>query len=796
SDNIPGVKGIGPKTAVQLLADYKTLEGIYENVDSIKSKSIKAKLVEQKDRAMASQQLATIMLDVPVEFDFHHCRLTIPDVVAVGKFFKSLQFRGLVNRIPKVLASFKHNGEREAVAKEINEVLKGITASPVTFDDIGFGSEMGPPERSDEPGETRENAKTREKDSRPVISVPTFTGQPEPLIVCEEGQLSELIQELANSQIFVVDLETSNLNALDTDIVGWSFAWGEGLSKNGGDRLKATESDDATRVLKTAYVPVRHQDLTSSQLNPDLVRDRLKAILEDAGVAKISQNAKFDINVLARHDIDLRSVIFDTMLASYIVDSGEKHGLKEQSDRILGYQMKKISELIGTSKKTATMSQAQIVQAAPYAADEARVTFELARYYARRMDEAQAELMYAMELPLSRVLAKMEQRGVAIDRDFLAGLSKELSEVLLKSEKEIYDLVGYSFNINSTQQLQKVLFEDIGLAAKARTKTGFSTDASVLETLKGEHPVVEKIVDYRHISKLRSTYVDALPKQISEFDHRLHGEFNQTVAATGRLSSSNPNLQNIPIRTELGRSIRRAFVPGASGYSLVSADYSQIELRMLAHMSGDETLIDAFEKNQDIHARTAMEIFDVPMEKVDSNMRRVGKTINFALVYQQGAWATAQDLGISTREAKTFIDKYFNRMPKVKDLLARIIEEAKHNDYVTTLWGRRRYFRHLNDRNTNIRRADERAACNAPLQGSAADLIKLAMIDLDSKLEEAGTKARMILQVHDELVLEVPDDEIEVVQSIMGTAMEQGQPLKVPLKIDFGVGKDWMNLKQ
>ncbi len=795
SDNIPGVKGIGPKTAVQLLSDYKTLEGVYEKVDSIKSKSTKSKLVEQRDRAFASQQLATIMLDVPVDFDFHHCRLTIPDVVEVGKYFKSLQFRGLVNRLPKVLSSFQHDGEKEKFIKEITETFKGINAPPVTFEDIGFGGKA-PPERIEQPEDMEQAAKERERPVAPIISIPKLTGQPEPLVVVDEQQLDELVRELANAKLFVLDLETSSTNSLDTDIVGWAFAWGEGLARSDGDVLLATESDDSARVLKTAYIPVRHQDLTSPQLDPDYVKARLKPLIEDRDLGKIVHNAKFEMNVLSRLDIDLQSVVFDTMLVSYIVNADEKHGLKEQSERILGYQMMKLNELISsTNRQTPTFSQAPVVKAAPYAADSARVTFELARYYVKLMDEAHNELFYAMELPLSTVLSRMERRGVSVDKSFLDGFSKELSETLMRSEREIFDLAGYTFNINSTQQLQKVLFEDLGLAAKVRTKTGFSTDSAVLESLRSEHAIVDKIVEHRHMSKLRSTYVDSLPKQISSFDNRLHGEFNQTVAATGRLSSSNPNLQNIPIRTDLGRRIRRAFVPGDSNSSLVSADYSQIELRMLAHMSGDETLIDAFEKNQDIHSRTAMEIFDVPMEKVDSNMRRVGKTINFALVYQQGAYATAQDLGISTREAKSFIDKYFNRYPKVKDLLARIIEEAKENEFVTTLWGRRRYFRNLHDRNTNIRKADERAACNAPLQGSAADLIKLAMIDLDRKLEESGTNARMILQVHDELVLEVPDDEIEMIQSIIGQSMEQGQPLKVPLKIDFGVGKDWMNLK-
>ncbi|HMO23780.1 MAG TPA: DNA polymerase, partial [Candidatus Melainabacteria bacterium] len=339
------------------------------------------------------------------------------------------------------------------------------------------------------------------------------------------------------------------------------------------------------------------------------------------------------------------------------------------------------------------------------------------------------------------------------------------------------------------------LFEELGLDTKSKTKTGFSTDASVLEALKDAHAIIPLLIDYRQLTKLRSTYVDALPKEVLSRDGRLHGEFNQTVASTGRLSSSNPNLQNIPIRTEVGRRIRKAFIPADESSSLLAADYSQIELRMLAHMSGDELLIDAFKQDQDIHARTAMEIFDIPLEEVDSDKRRVGKTLNFALVYQQGAFATAQDLNVSTKDAQAFIDKYFSRYPKVKAFLTGTIDDAKKNNYVTTLWGRRRYFRNLHDKNANVRRADERAACNAPIQGSAADLIKLAMIELDKKLKASGLKARLILQVHDELVLDVPDSELEATKKLVLEAMEMGQPLSVPLKVDMGTGKNWMQVK-
>jgi DNA polymerase-1 len=389
----------------------------------------------------------------------------------------------------------------------------------------------------------------------------------------------------------------------------------------------------------------------------------------------------------------------------------------------------------------------------------------------------------------------MEQAGLALDLPYLTGFSRELESEIQRRESEILKCANHPFNINSTQQLGKVLFEELGLASKTRTKTGYSTDASVLEALKSEHPIIDHILEYRQLTKLRSTYVDALPKLVWHRDNRLHGEFNQTTTSTGRLSSTNPNLQNIPIRTEMGRRMRRAIIPGKPDHVLMSADYSQIELRFLAHMSDDATLIDAFSKDQDIHARTAGEIFDVPIEEVTADMRRIGKTLNFALVYQQGPYATSQQLGISTKEASAFIQKYFTRYANVRAFLDETIATAKQTGYVETLWKRRRYCRYLNDRNDVLRKAEERAACNAPLQGSAADLMRLAMNKLEEDLQKHKLNAKLILQVHDELVLEVPKSEVEETKEVVVNAMLMGQPLKVPLRVDVGVAANWMEVK-
>lgn len=790
SDNIPGIRGIGKVTAQKLLSEYKTLDNIYSHVDEIKSPSMKQKLIEGRKSAYASQHLATIKLDVPVDFDFEHCKLSMPELPKVGQFFRNLDFRTLVNRLPRVLVHFGSNGPDLTNAEQIAEELGGLMQRRTQ---AGIGaSDNGTTGAGQGAGQGKSTSAVLIKPQLKIAS--SFT----PHVVTTEQELDSLVAELAQQTVIAIDLETSGLDALSTDIVGWAFGWTKGISRAEDQLISlAPNYTEESWEVKTAYIPVRHSFISQvPQLDPDLVAQKLKPILEDPNIGKIAQNAKFELHTLSVIGITVAPIVFDPMLASYIVNPDDKHGLKDQSERLLNYSMVRIDDIIGSGRKQATMLQVPVERAAPYAADDARISIELARYYSLHMEKDLRKVLADVELPLEEVIARMEQAGVGLDVPYLDKLSKELGDELRRLETEIFEAAGHHFNIMSTMQLQKVLFEELGLKSKTRTKSGgFSTDAEVLEKLRSEHAIVGKILDYRHVAKLRSTYVDALPKQVLTRTKRLHGEFNQTVAATGRLSSSNPNLQNIPIRTDIGRQIRRAFIPGDSDSVLLSADYSQIELRMLAHMSGDETLIDAFEKDQDIHARTAQEIFDIPIEEVTADMRRVGKTINFALIYQQGAMATAQDLGITTKEAQKFIEKYFSRYPKVRGFMQTTVEDARVDGYVSTLWGRRRYFRHLMDRNDGIRKADERAACNAPLQGSAADLIKLAMIRLDRELRKRRLRSRLIMQVHDELVLEVPKTEVDETKSIVLSSMELDQPLKVPLKVDMGVGPNWLDAK-
>lgn len=804
SDNIPGVKGIGEKGAQQLLSAYQTLDGVYEHLDEIKSASLKKKLIDGKEIAYISQRLATIRLDVPLDFDFEHCRLNMPELQPLKDYFDKLNFRQLTTRLPKILARFSPDGSVPVMPKASSPAAQAPTTTQtgqagqqtLTVPTVSSTDSEEQPQ-----GQLKLSFGTTANTAPATVPIevrtPIIAPAPELTIITTTEQLDNLVTELSSQSLIAVDLETTGLDSLATEIVGYAIAWDPAIRCQDG-RVHVAPTEGTKPTLKAVYIPVRHVDALQiaqiGQLDPEVVSARLKPILEDQAIGKVAQNAKFEMNCLSCDGIKFGPLVFDTMLASYILNPDSKHGLKDQSDRVLNYQMMRIDELIGTGRKQITINYAPLDKVAAYASDDARITLELTRFYAPQLDKEQEFLLYEMEQPLAHVLASMEQAGVALDLEYLQNFSHELSSELARLETEIYALAGHGFNINSTQQLQKVLFEEIGLKPKNKTKTGFSTDAAVLESLREEHEIIGKLLEYRHISKLRSTYVDALPSQISKRDGRLHGDFNQTVTSTGRLSSSNPNLQNIPIRTEIGRRIRRAFI-AAPGCSLISADYSQIELRLLAHMCEDETLIDAFEKNQDIHARTAGEIYEIPIEDVTSDIRRVGKTINFALVYQQGAYSTGLDLGISTKEAQGFIDKYFARYPKVQGFLQSTIEEARSKSYARTIWGRRRYFTHLHDRNDNVRKADERAACNAPIQGSAADLIKLAMIRLDKELKAGNSNARLTMQVHDELVLEVPDNEIDATKAILERAMTLDQPLKVPLKVDFGIGKNWMDAK-
>jgi DNA polymerase-1 len=803
SDNIPGVRGIGPKTAVQLLTEYKTMEGIYENVESIKSKSVKEKLTQGKTLAFASKKLATIELDVPIEFDFDHCLLTAPSLESVKAYFAELEFKSTIARLPKIFSHFREVAPASGARPENSKTLETVKAKPHKASDLPLPENIAAPQPIPSVQLTLElDSLNRPPPTYTSKAVMTLSKAFDWQVVESEAELDRLVERLSRRSVFAFNVQASGENWMDSGIYGYGFSWSEDLSTNGRSKLKLVSKERAagaaptTADMHAAYVPIKHsQTETNEASRLAMVNAKLLPILANPAIGKVVHNTKQTLNVLSTIGVALTPIVFDSMLASYVAFQDEKQGLRDQAERLLDYSCQRATDPIGGGRKQVTLDKILASQIAEYASDDARLSLELARCYATVLNPDQETLLADMELPLSRVLAQMEQAGIALDLPYLSAFSKELESEIQKRESEIYKLANHPFNINSTQQLGKVLFDELGLATKTKTKTGYSTDAGVLEALKSAHPIVDHILEYRQLTKLRSTYVDALPKLVWVRDGRVHGEFNQTATSTGRLSSSNPNLQNIPIRSEIGRRMRRAFIPGKPDNVLLSCDYSQIELRFLAHMSEDSTLIDAFTKEQDVHARTAGEIFDMPIGEVTGEMRRIGKTLNFALIYQQGPYATSQQLGITTKQASQFIEKYFSRYSNVRAFLDKTIAQAKQTGYVETLWKRRRYFRHLNDRNDVLRRAEERAACNFPLQGSASDLMKLAMNRLDEQLKQRKLNAKLILQVHDELVLEVPKSEVEETKQIVIDAMLMGQPLSVPLRVDVGTASNWMETK-
>ncbi len=597
-----------------------------------------------------------------------------------------------------------------------------------------------------------------------------------------ETELRTVLDTLKNAGYFTFDLETTSAVPMLAEIVGLSFS---------------------CRENEAWYVPVRQaapgrafQELFLDSEGGETVDllDMLSPLFQDEAVRKNAQNAKYDIIVLANYGVQVRGLAFDTMVASYLLNpSGRQHNLDALALEYFNIKKIPTSDLIGKGKKQITMREVALETVARYACEDADITERLRRIFEPKLAEAGLrELADTVEIPLILVLVDMERNGVALDQKFLEQMSAEMHDRLQGLEQEIYDLAGEEFNIQSTKQLAVILFEKLGLPVIRRTKTGYSTDAAVLEKLAPIHPLPACLLEYREIAKLKSTYVDALPRLINPRTGRVHTSYNQTVAATGRLSSSDPNLQNIPIRTEIGRSIRRAFVPGREDWLLLDADYSQIELRIMAHLSGDEALVSAFRDGDDIHTATAARVFGVEKQAVDADLRRQAKEINFGIMYGMGVYGLASRLQIPREEARAIIDEYFLKYPGVNAYIARTLAEAREKGYVTTLMNRRRYLPEIQSSNRQVREFAERTAINTPIQGSAADLIKLAMINLSRRMKKEGLRSLMIMQVHDELVFEVPEDELETMRAIVRQEMEEAISLNVPIVVDVGVGKNWL----
>ncbi len=760
SDNIPGVAGIGEKTAVKLLEEFGDLAEIYKNIDKVSSASLRKKLLEGAESAKDSKYLATIKTDCQIVYDFdnsaHKLKPQLKDLVL---FLREYKLASLEKNLPVIFEKFGieellTSGEKkELIFKNFDELHKeAIKTAPINI------------------------IEQKSKAEKPNIIKQ---------IIYEKADLENIITEIKNntSSLLALDLETTGLNTFTCNIVGWALAF------------KTTDQE-----IKSVYIPTTHNYLgVPEQLSNEFVSVQIKNLInQKTDLQLIIQNTKFEYKILSRFGITLPENTVDTMLASYIENPDQSHGLKNQTLRVFGYQMALIDELIGAKgKNQKTMDQVDIDLCGKYACDDSAFTLALYEYYEKTLSEKELDLWLKVESPLAVLLSQIELRGVFINADKLKALSDELFEKINQAEKSILEKLDCGFiNLNSPQQLGIVL-EKKGFKLTKTLGGQASTDGKVLNELleQDETGLIKEIINYRGFTKLKSTYTDALPRQINTKTNRLHCEFNQALTSTGRLSSSNPNLQNIPVKSQgFGKGIRAAF-EAENGNILICADYSQIELRFLAHYTQDPTLLDAFQNGQDIHQRTASEIFEISTEEVSSEQRRLGKTLNFALVYQQGAFATAKQLGISRKEADQFIEKYFKSFTQIKPFIEKTLEQARENGFVETLWGRKRYFANLNSKTVLLRKLDERAAFNAPLQGSAADLIKKAMLLVKNEIQKQNLKADLILQVHDEIILETPIAQADQVMQILLDKMSVNQPLLVPVEIQIAKGFNWAECK-
>ncbi len=730
SDDIPGVAGIGPKGALPLIQKYKTIEGIYENIDEIEKAGIKKKLIDSKENAFLSKELATICCDVPMEIDFDHAKFEEPNFDKLKELFIELEFKTLYNRLLKV---YNNSSESSIEAAPSIKVL--------SFEKSKSGYKLI----------------TKVKDAK------------------------QLAEKLKKKSLIVFDTETDGLNPYELNIVGASFATkaGEGIyvaidpsNENNNIQFK----DGKPRLPVNEFVKI------------------FKPVFQNKKIKKVCQNGKFDISVLRSIDVSVENFYFDTMLASYILDPDQKHGMDELSAKYLNYKPIPLSDLLGKKKDPSLIYDVDVETLSDYAAEDADITFRLYEILNKKLAEQKLnKVAYDIEFPLAPVLEEMEHEGIRVDENVLHKFSGDLEILLKKYTSKIYKIAGEDFNINSPKQLQVILYDKLGLTSGRKTKTGFSTDARALEYLKGEHEIIEFILDYRQAAKLKSTYADALPKLINPVSNRIHTSFNQTIAATGRLSSIDPNLQNIPIRTDLGKEIRKAFVPRDNDHLILSADYSQIELRIMASICGDEGLTAAFKKGEDIHQNTAALVFMVDPKDVTEDMRRKAKEVNFGILYGIGPFGLKTRLGVTQSHAKEIIETYFNTFKRVKEFMDNSVLSARDKGYAETLLGRRRFLRNINSNNRVVRQFEERVAINMPIQGSAADMIKLAMINIYEELEKRKAKTKMVLQVHDELVFDAHKDEVDELIPMIKNKMETAMPLNVPVVADVGIGDNWLD---
>lgn len=761
SDNIPGIKGIGEKTAVKLLSEFQTVDNVLASADKITQKSLKEKIENGVEIAKLSKFLATIVQDVDISFDFNSTKIELPDIAKVTEFLRSMQFYSFLKNIEYILKLFAKDIEiPEIETQTIKNDTPKVEISQNTNGQLGLFAQAV---------QAEVNKTDIEYNSK---------------IITDSQDLCELIEILSGKKVISFKLLADFQNAVNFKIYGIALGFRDDISYDKNKLVTLSDSMPA----QTFYIPILHN--LSKQLDLKFVLAKLKPILESNDIKKLTHDVKIEECMLNFFDIDFSGVVFDTMLASYIKDSNANSDFDIQCME----QINHILPTIVSNTKKSSLADNDVDTMKNYSGDVMASLFELTLYWVKLLEDKEYEILTDIEIPLAYVLAQMESNGVSIDKKYLDELTNEFNTKTSTIASRIFELAGEEFNINSPKQVGNILFDKMQLKSKKkRGKAKNSTSAEVLTALADEYEIAKLILDYRKYAKLKSTYTEALPALVSPIDGRIHTSYNQTVTTTGRLSSSNPNLQNIPIRTEEGNKIRQAFVPSdRANYLIMSADYSQIELRLLAHVSEDEHLIEAFKSGIDVHTLTASKVFEVPIEEVTKEMRYKAKAVNFGIVYGQSKYGLAKALKITPVEAENFINKYFETYPKINEYMSKMVELVEKQGYVETIFGRRRYLdNEINSPNAMIREFAKRAAINHPMQGSASDLIKLAMIDFSKRLKDNNLKSKLIIQVHDELVIETAKDELEQVKSLVLESMELEQPLRVPLLIDVNVGESW-----
>ncbi len=750
SDNIPGLPGVGDKTAKKFIDEFGSMEGLLANTDKLKGK-MKEKVKENGELGILSKKLATICTTVDVKFDAKDYEMSVPDNEKVQEIFNELEFRRLKDQFIKIFS--QETEEASATNNDTPATKKVITEAGGGQFSL-FGNDGNAP------------ATIKATSGRKTIKDVSHVYQS----ITSDMAMKFFIQNLMKQTSVCFDTETTGLDALTAELVGIAFSWEAGK----GFYIPFPENkDEAQNIIET-----------------------LRPFFESEAVEKIGQNLKYDIKVLHKYNVQVKGQCFDTMLAHYLINPDMRHNMDVLSEAYLNYTPVSITELIGKKgKNQLSMRDVPLNQQTEYAVEDADITFQLAQHFRPELAEAKTEELFnTIEIPLLHVLADMELEGINLDKDFLNSLSEDLNNDIKNLQSKIFEEAGQEFNIASPKQLGEILFDKLKLVDKPKkTKTGqYSTAEDVLSYLAKDHGIIRNVLEYRGLSKLKSTYVDALPLQVEESTGRVHTDYMQTVAATGRLSSNNPNLQNIPIRTERGRQVRKAFVPRDENHTLLAADYSQIELRIIGALSEETTMIEAFKNGEDIHASTASKVFNVPLNEVTREQRGNAKTVNFGIIYGVSAFGLSNQTDLTRTEAKELIETYYKTYPKLRNYISEQIDFARDNGYVQTVLGRRRYLKDINGSNAIVRGAAERNAVNAPIQGSAADIIKIAMINIHKKLTEGSYKTKMLLQVHDELVFDVYKPELDELKSLIKSEMENAYKLAVPLVVDLGIGNDWL----